>query len=80
MKNEFWKKLVRIYLQVDTSDAVKKLNDLREEIEKSEASKEEKERMLYILDDILKSDNLEMTLQTHAENEVTRFIGGSACQ
>ncbi len=79
MKQEFWKRLVQIYLQANTEDAVNDLKKLREDVENADVKQEDKDRMLSIIDNILNSDRLMSTLKRYTENEITRFIGGDMC-
>lgn len=79
MRQEFWKRLVQIYIQANTEDAISDLKKLREDVENSESKKEEKDRMLSIIDDILDSDRVMATLKDYTETEITKFIGGDMC-
>lgn len=79
MKEEFWKRLVQIYIQASTQQAIKDLRKLREDVEKSETTQKEKDRMLSIIDDILNSDRVMSTLKSYTETEITKFIGGDMC-
>lgn len=79
MQEEFWKRLVQIYIQANTEDAIKDLKILREDVENSKATQGEKDRMLSIIDDILNSDRVMSTLKDYTEYEITKFIGGDVC-
>ncbi|MFP3908512.1 MAG: hypothetical protein ACLFVI_03045 [Archaeoglobaceae archaeon] len=79
MNEEFWKRLVQAYIHPHIEGAVSDLKKLRKDVESSEVKREEKDRMLTIIDDILKSDNIMSTLKHYTENEITKFIGGDVC-
>lgn len=79
MEEEFWKRLVQIYIQANTEDAINDLKKLKEDVENSEAKQGEKDRMVSIVDDVLNSDRVMSTLKSYTENEITKFIGGDMC-
>lgn len=79
MKENFWKKLVQIYLQASTEDAINDLKKLREDVENSDIKEEDRKRMLSIIDEVLNSNNVMATLKSYTETEITKFIGGDLC-